>query len=164
MSLFRPALLAALVLLIPAAGLARGRPETWTRYANPRFDFSIEYPAGTFVPERGSDNGDGRRFKAIRGSARFLVFAGHNVTRETPRDFIAQASATCRQGRAHYALTGKGLAVVSCERRGEVFYAKRLYSRDMVTGFQMTYPASERERWDMDLARMAESLKPARRR
>lgn len=164
MSLSRPALLAALVLLIPAASLARGRPETWTRYANPRFEFSIEYPAGTFVPERGSDNGDGRKFKAIRGSARFMVWAGHNATRESPKDFVAEASAACRQGRARYALTGKGLAVVSCERHGEVFYAKRLYSRDMVTGFQMTYPASEREHWDMALARMAESLKPAKRR
>lgn len=164
MNLFRPAALAALVLLIPAAGLARGgRPEVWTRYANARFGFSIEYPAGTFVPERGSDNGDGRRFKAIRGGARFLVWAGHNVRKQSPRDFVDEASATCREGRAHYAVTGKGLAVVSCERRGEVFYAKRLFSRNLVTGFQMTYPASERGRWDMALARMAESLKPARK-
>lgn len=163
MSLLRPALLAALVLIVPASGLARGRPETWTRYANARFGFSIEYPAGSFVPERASDNGDGRKFKAIKGGARFMVWAGRNVLKQSPRDFVTEASGACRQGRAHYAVTGKGLAVVSCERRGEVFYAKRLFAKDLVTGFQMTYPTSERGRWDMALSRMAESLKPAKR-
>lgn len=162
MNLFRPAVLAALVCLVPAAGLARGRPEVWTRYVNPRFGFSIEYPAGTFKPERAPDNGDGRKFRAIRGGARFMVWAGHNVLKQSPKDFVAEASATCRQGSAHYALTGKGLAVVSCERKGEIFYAKRLFSKKLVTGFQMTYPASERVHWDMALSRMAESLKPAR--
>jgi hypothetical protein len=164
LKLLRPAILVALVLLAPAPGLARGgRPETWTRYANARFGFSIEYPAGAFVPERGPDNGDGRRFKAIRGKARFMVWAGHNARRQSPKDFVAETAASCRRGRARYALTGKGLAVVSCERGGEVFYARRLFTRKLVTGFQMTYPTAERGRWDMALSRMAESLTPARR-
>ena len=64
--------------------------------------------------------------------------------------------------RAHYAVTGKAMAVVSCERRGEIFYAKQLWKHGKVTALQMTYPVGERGRWDMALARMAESLKPAK--
>jgi hypothetical protein len=165
LNLFRPAVLAALLLLAPAAGFARGGPPpAWTRYVNARFGYSIEYPARTFVPERAPDNGDGRRFRAIRGGARFMVWAGHNVLKQSPKQFVAESASACRQGRAHYAQTGKGVAVVSCERRGEIFYARRLFAKGMITGFQMTYPASERGRWDMALSRMAESLKPARKR
>lgn len=163
MILSRTAALAALVLILPSLALARGKPETWTRYANARFGFSIEYPAGSFVPERAPDNGDGRRFKAIRGKARFMVWGGHNVLKQSPKQFVAETSADCRQGRAHYALTGKGMAVVSCERRDEVLYAKRLFIKDRIIGFQMTYPASERGRWDMALSRMADSLKAPKR-
>ena len=163
MNLFRPAALAAIVLFLPALVLAKGRPESWTRYANARFGFSIEYPAGSFVPERAPDNGDGRGFRAIKGKARFMVWGAHNALKQSPKQFVAQPSADCRQGRAHYALTGKGMAVVSCERRNEVLYAKRLFVKDRIIGFQMTYPTSERGRWDMALSRMADSLTAPRR-
>ena len=138
------------------------KPGAWTRYVNARFGFSLEYPAGAFVAERAPDNGDGRRYRAIRGAARFSAWAGHNVLDQTPRKWVQQMSADCRQGRARYAVTGKAMAVVSCERRGEVLYAKRLWGHGKITAFQMTYPTGERGRWDMALARMAESLKPAR--
>jgi hypothetical protein len=145
------------------AAHAPARAPAWTRYADVRFGYSIDYPAGAFVTERAADNGDGRRYKAIRGRARFMVWAGHNARKQTPRQFVEETSSSCRAGRASYAVTGKAWAVVSCERRGEVLYAKRLYSGPRMTSFQMTYPASERARWDAALARMAESLKPARR-
>lgn len=154
--------IAGLTVFLAGAAVA-GRGPVWTRYANARFGFAIDYPAGTFVPERASDNGDGRRFKAIRGKAGFMVYAGYNPLKQTPRQFVEETAKTCRNGRASYAVTGKAWAVVSCERKGEVFYAKRLYLGDRMTSFQMTYPASERRRWDDALARMAESLKPARR-
>jgi hypothetical protein len=163
LTLFRSAALAALVLLIPALAAAKGRPSSWTRYVNARFGYSIEYPAGTFKPERAPDNGDGRKFKATRGKARFMVWGGHNVLKQSPKGFVAETTSACAQGRARYALTGKGVAVVSCERKGEVLYAKRLFVKGRIVGFQMTYPVAERGRWDMDLARMAESLKAPRR-
>jgi hypothetical protein len=146
-----------------AAAHARPHAEVWTRYANARFGFAIDYPAGTFVPERAPDNGDGRRFKAIHGGARFMVWAGYNPLKETPRKFVEETSQTCHSDRAAYAVTGKSWAVVSCERHGEVLYAKRQFVGDRMTSFQMTYPTRERRRWDAALARMAESLKPARR-
>lgn len=139
------------------------RPGQWTRYVNARFGFSVEYPAGAFVAERAPDNGDGRRYRAIHGGARFAVWASHNVLDETPRQWVAAMSAgDCRQGRARYAVTGKAMAVVSCDRHGEVLYAKQLWKHGKVTALRMTYPVAERDRWDLDLARMAESLKPAK--
>jgi hypothetical protein len=161
LNLFRTAALAALVLILPA--VAASKAPAWTRYVNARFGYSIEYPAGAFVPERAPDNGDGRRFKAIRGKARFMVWGGNNVLKQSPKDFVAETSSACAEGRARYALTGKGMAVVSCERRGEVLYARRLFVKNRMVGFQMTYPVSERGRWDMDLARMAESLMAPKR-
>jgi hypothetical protein len=150
-------------VVLAAAGPTAARAPGWTRYVNARFGFSVEYPAGAFAAERAPDNGDGRKYRAIHGGARLAVWAGHNATGQRPHEWVAAVSAEdCRKGRARYAVTGKAVAVVSCERRGEVLYAKRLWRGDMVTGFQMTYPVGERKRWDLDLTRMAESLKPAK--
>lgn len=162
MSVWRGVVLGSALACAAGAALAAHAP-AWTRYANPRFGFSIDYPAGTFKPERAPDNGDGRRYAAIRGRARFSVWAAYNVLEQTPRQFVEEVTATCKAGRASYAVTARKWAVVSCERRGEVLYAKRLFTGPRITSFQMTYPAAERERWDETLARMAESLKPARR-
>lgn len=159
----RRATAAALCLTALAGPALAAHPPAWTRYANGRFGFSIEYPAGSFKPERAPDNDDGRKYRAIRGKARFSVWAGYNALKQTPRQFIAETTATCKAGRASYAVAAKSWAVVSCERRGEVLYAKRLFTGPRITSFQMTYPTRERERWDAALARMAESLKPARR-
>lgn len=162
----RPQLIlaAAVAVLACCAGLpaVAAKPAVWTRYVNARHGFSIEYPAGAFIPERGADNGDGRRYKAIRGGARFLVWAGRNAQKQSPREWVERMSASCRQGRAHYAVTAKAMAVVTCERRKEIFYSKRLWTGGKVTGFQMTYPTSERGRWDMALSRMSDSLKAAK--
>jgi hypothetical protein len=158
----RIAVLALSMACVAGAALA-AQAAAWTRYANSRFGFSIEYPAGSFKPERAPDNGDGRKYRAIRGKARFSVWAGYNALKQTPRQFIEETTATCKAGRASYAVAAKKWAVVSCERRGEVLYAKRLFTGQRMTSFQMTYPAAERDRWDGALARMAESLKPADR-
>ena len=53
-------------------------------------------------------------------------------------------------------------AIVVDANTGEVLYAKQLWKHGKVTALQMTYPVAERNRWDMALSRMAESLKAAK--
>src|SRR4029453_18982152 len=67
----------------------------WIAYHNPRYGFSLSFPADIFKAERASEAGDGEVFVTKDGNARLLVGALENTDRHSPasyQDFIARQS------------------------------------------------------------------------
>jgi hypothetical protein len=154
--------LLAAVTFVTLAGTVAGQSlETPATYANARFGYTIAYPANLFRAEPEAENGDGRKFRARHGAANFSVWAGYNALEQTPAEIAAEAGAACLHQPPVYRIVKAMLVAVSCETADGIFYRKTLIRGDVLTSFEMTYPASERARWDSVLAKISGSLTAA---
>jgi len=147
------------LLLTPAAAQNLTAPAT---YHNARFGYSISYPADLFAAEPESANGDGRRFHALDGGAHFAVWASYNSLQQTPTDIAAEAASGCLASSSPYRVMKVTLVAVSCETKDGIYYHKTLIRGDVLTSFDMTYPAVERSRWDPIVAQISASLVAAK--
>ncbi len=130
-----------------------------TTYTNARYGYSISYPRDLLVAEQESENGDGRRFHARRGSGFLLVWADNNALDQTPSSIAAEAAQDCRGRPLAYKVVKPNLVALSClTPRGRVFYQKTLIRGDLLTSIQMNYPVADKAQWDAATAQIAQSL------
>ncbi len=149
------------VLCVPV--LAYVAPTSGTTYVNERYGYSMSYPAGLFVAEREADDGDGRKFHAKHGDADMLVFGSNSALGQTPSDMAADAAQTCGRQPVTYRVVKSGLVAISCVTDDhKIFYHKALIHGDVITTFEMNYPASEQARWNPVCASVAGSLHAGR--
>jgi hypothetical protein len=148
---------AAITLALLAAGSAASAGPL-TRYTNPRFSYSIAYPADQLQALPVSENGDGRIFRARRGRAEARVWGGHNVLSHTPAHIAEELVANCIDRSSAYRRISHGLVTVSCLTVEGVFYQKTLVRGERMVSFSMIYAIDERRTWDLVAARMAASL------
>lgn len=130
--------------------------ESWDVYANPRFGVRVDYPAVFGVKDPPPENGDGQTFRIRRGEAELWVFGGHKIDDEN----AARMMAACKRPGTHYSLerAAKGWFVLS-GRWGETITYLRCALGDSVFGCaDLTYPASEAERWKPMVERISRSL------
>jgi hypothetical protein len=132
-------------------------------YANSRYGYSISYPPDLLIPQRESDDGDGRIFTSKDGKAEFRIyaaasFAGIDDTSET---VVKSAEQKCPGHRASYRVVKPHLAAMSCVAGTELIYQKTILENGMDTTFMGAYPAAQRAIWDPAVAAMAQSLTPA---
>jgi len=135
---------------------------SWRRYQNARFGYSVSYPADrlTALPE--SDNGDGRRFQAIRGGAAVAVWAGYETELSLAR-IADQDELTCATRHASYKVVRSNrkppFMALSCVKPdGQILYEKALRCKDVVTQIQFTYPLAEAAAWAGVVKGMSDSL------
>jgi len=126
-------------------------------YTNSRFGYSITYPDGLFAPQPEAENGDGRHFTALHGGADLAVWGGYNALSETPNDIAGETMAQCTG--TPYKLVKPTVVVVSCATKDGVVYRKTYIRGDVLTSFELTYPASEKARWDAVIGKL--TLAPA---
>jgi hypothetical protein len=117
-------------------------------YANARYGYTLDYPAGLFAPQPEAENGDGRHFKALSGGADLAVWGAYNAADQSANDIAAETTADCTGGAAPYRLVKPTVIVVSCQTADGIVYRKTYIRGDVLTSFELTYPASERTRWD----------------
>lgn len=129
-------------------------------YANARFGYALTYPAGLFVPQPEADNGDGRHFKALHGSADLAVWGGYNALEQSAGDIANLAAQDCAPSSKPYRLVMPTLVVVSCPTAPGVLYHKTYIRADVLTTFELIYPAAEHARWDKVIGKLA--LTPAK--
>ena len=129
-----------------AAFLAAAAPASAGDYTNSRFGYSITYPDGLFTPQPEAENGDGRHFLAH--GADLAVWGGYNALNQSPADIAGETLANCTGATAPYKLVKPTVVVVSCLTKGGVVYRKTYIRGDVLTSFELTYPAAERARWD----------------
>jgi hypothetical protein len=129
-------------------------------YTNARFGYTLTYPGGLFAPQPESDNGDGRHFTALHGGADLAVWGGYNANDQSASDIAEVAASNCLPAPQPYRLVKPTVVVVSCRAADGVVYHKTYIRADVLTTFELTYPASERARWDAVVGKLA--LTPAK--
>ena len=116
-------------------------------YSNARYGFGISYPAGLFLPQGESDNGDGQIFRSPDGQAELRVFAMYNVLDETLADKFKEALAEPGL-QATYKVTHKTWFVVSGKQQGRIVYQKTILAKGTFFTLLLTYAASAQATYD----------------
>lgn len=137
-----------IVSVIALAAVATGG---WTSYSNPRFAFSICYPADTFRPGRPPDNGDGQAFAAGDG-AELAVWGSNDALDHGLRG----ERTTAERGRKGitYRATGANWFVLSGKADGRIFYRKTFFAEERFVTFELTYPERAAARYRAIATRM----------
>lgn len=158
----------SLVLFSVAAVMAcnGAAAQSWQRYFNPRYGFSIDYPP-QFRAAPPPANGDGRDF-AARDGAHFSVYSELNNPGDKARTipqfeaYLRGVSGGSDYSHVTYRLTGADVLVLSGFRGDWVFYEKYLFSQNgqVINAFIMTYPTRAKALYDPIVARMSYSFRP----
>ncbi len=132
-------------------------------YANARYGYTVRYPGELFKSQGEADNGDGGVFKGRGNHAEFRVWANYAAMNQSAKELADEAEHDCIKRPAAYRVAKANLVAVSCAiKGGRIMYEKMLIHDGLTVAFYMTYPASERARWDKVTARIAGSLSIAR--
>jgi hypothetical protein len=150
----------ATVLVLTAPGRAQTH---WATYANARFGTTADYPADLFSrrdPE--PENGDGVRMHTADDRATLVIFGHYNIQNDTPARYFE--TVIDKTGVSYKRITGSHY-VVSGQHGADIFYQRcnfRRGDRATVDCFDLTYPASEKTKWDAIVARISKSLRPGK--
>ena len=137
----RAIFLVAGLCAISAPALADG-------YTNARFGYTLTYPARMFTPLPEADNGDGRHLKALSGGADLAVWGAYNALNQSANDIANGVASNCAPSPQPYRLVKPTVVVVSCPPANGILYHKTYIRGDVLTTFELTYPASEKSLWD----------------
>ena len=81
--------------------------ETFQTYANPRFNYSIDYPPKLLLPKGEAPNGDGQIFASSDQEARMIIYGTHNVLEQSIKDLFQQEAQDAASARITKTVTYK---------------------------------------------------------
>ena len=156
----------SLILFSVAAVIAinGAAAQSWQRYVNPRYGFSIEYPP-QFRAEPPPANGDGRNFAAADG-AHFSVSGELNNPGDKERTipefeaYLRSVSGGSDYAHVTYRFANAESLVLSGFRGDQVFYEKYILSQhgQVINAFVVIYPTRAKALYDPIVARMSKSF------
>jgi hypothetical protein len=142
----------------------------WSTYKSPDFGFSFAFPDGLFKLDTSSPqaNGGGIWLSEDR-RARLIATSGPNDGRETlaayRQTILKESYAAARLDYAPMLPTGFVLSGVLASPQGErMFYERVTFVCDgrFIYGWQMMYPAAQRQKFDRIVEAVSRSYKPGR--
>lgn len=137
----------------------------WGFYQDPDYGFTIEVPIG--LMEQMPEAPRGSRFLEINGSGLLDVYGGVNTARLDPEEIAAELENNPQIARVTYRASGDSWIVLSGyysrpDYRGDdlIFYAKFMFNEDRsrLAAFEISYPSTERRRFDAIVERLEETL------
>lgn len=136
--------------------------ETYGRYYNQRFGYSISYPKDILYPQGESDNGDGQKFLSKNADATLLVYASHNALEKTVKDLYQEAVSENTETNAlknvTYKVLKKNWFVVSGFKDKNIFYQKTVMTNYGYKSFYIEYPASKKTSYNPIVKTVAASF------
>lgn len=149
----------AAVAILPATGYAA------ISYYNQRYGFSLRLPGDIFVPGQARNPDGGALWESRDGQVRVLAVAAVNTSGETLtsyRQFVMET--TYKNATFDYLPMRDNWFVLSGEMDGRIFYERITFVCDgrYIYGWQMTYPAAEKRKWDRIVETIHRSYRPGR--
>ncbi len=144
------------------SGQANETPSS-AAYRNERFGFQLAYPSAVFEPGEAPEGGQGMVFTSRDGAAKLLVSAGRNTTGETLKSYRRFVlSKTYPDAHVEYAPVRTSWFVLSGTNGNTMFYERITFrcGGKVIYGWQMTYPAAERETYDPIVEAVHRSYRP----
>ena len=151
-----------LAIVLPAGDAAA----RWALQSDPELGFRYSYPAEVFSPLRG----DGKRyfhyFASPSSEAKFLVGAWNNARGQSPealkRWLVENVGG---YDETTYRPKGRSWFVLSGYRGDSIYYEKVMFSCSggFVNVLAITYPVSQRDKYDPIVERMEDTFRPGSR-
>ena len=132
----------------------------WQLYVNKRFGTKIDYPADFLTGGYSSINGDGTTLQSNDGRIELKVFASFNALGHTLAQHESWIWRSSQGRRVTYEKRGRNWFVLSGFEGDSIFYEKRMMSDDgdIIHGFLLVYPATNKETMDPIVARLSRSF------
>jgi hypothetical protein len=149
-----------MIFTISACAGAQGKYSTYT---NPRFAYSIEYPADLLTPSKIKDESNsGETFYSKNKEIEMRVWGEYYASDQTWEEWYK--SDLDQIGTAStYTVLKDGWYVISGLKNGKIFYKKTLRRKlkeiDVLYTVTIEYPTTERAKFDAAVARIAKSFK-----
>ena len=150
-----------------AFAIASSEDFGWRYYADDAYGFDIDLPLGVF--EIDESPARGLHLYEPSGFAEIEVYGADNPRGLPPRAFVEALEDADRIAEVTYRAEGRSWFVLSGyyadeEELGEplIFYTKFMFSADLtrVSAFEISYPLSEKHRFDAVVTRIEKSLTP----
>lgn len=152
---------------LPRAVLAAPAVQ-WQPYRNERLGYSIDLPLGMFELDQSGESRDSMVLHEVGGRAQIEILGSENTQNVKPRDYADFFGAADRIRNVTYRAHGASWFVMSghyAREKGEaedlIFYTKYLFSPDYsaFAAFEISYPESEKQRFDSVVTRLEASLR-----
>ena len=137
-----------------------------TSYTNAKYGFSLAVPGDVFKLVETRNSQDGQLWESRDGQGRLLAVAATNASSETPtsyRSFVMQQS----YGGASFDYTpirDNWFVLSGRMADGRLFYERITFACEgrYIYGWQMTYPAAEKQRYDRIVEQIHRSFRAGR--
>lgn len=161
---------AAAAFMVPSVVFAQSVDLGWERHTDPAYAFAVDLPMGLFAPIDATD-APGLTLAEIGGEGQISLYGG-SAEGLTLEDFATRLSAGEQVRTITYQASGGSWFVLSGYyesgpgERPLIFYTKVLMSADHRTfsAFEISYPQSEKSRFDPIVNRIEDSMTPPERR
>lgn len=149
----------ALLLSVPAYG-----EERWSVYQNDLYRYGVAWPTAGFTA---SETEKGITLTEEGGRGQIDIYGAMNPEGLGPQQFKDALAGSERIREITYTRNGRSWLAVSGyfqgnEERGDdlIFYAKFMFSADRsrLAAFEVSYPVTDRKRFDAIVERMEDSL------
>ena len=128
----------------------------YKNYTNPRFGYSISYPAD-FEVAANPANGDGMRFASPDKQAVLSVYGG-NLLNRTAQDMF-EVSKKSIKGELGYNVLESDWFVLTWKENGTLYYKKDLVGSKAHNGFTFSFPESMRGQYEPVIEEIEKSFK-----
>ncbi len=145
--------------------VAAGPSGLTVQYFNQRFGFSLALPVDVFEPSLARSQDEGGLWVSRDGEVRLLAVAGANDAGSTVaayRQFVIRESYP--NATIDYAPVRDSWFVLSGKQEDRMFYERITFACDgrYIYGWQLTYPLSERARYDVLVETIHKSFRAGR--
>ena len=143
-----------------ATGAAAQTEGAWRTYVNSRYGYSLCYPASLFRAGPEPDAHDGVTFEGPPG-ATLTVHGSYNATPDTPASVAANELSAVAGGPINvtYHAAQNNWAVASGIAGDRVVFTRQVHKGDVMAGFEIAYPLSEKARFDRIVTRLSSCLR-----
>ncbi|HWL24239.1 MAG TPA: hypothetical protein VNR38_10915 [Ureibacillus sp.] len=130
----------------------------YNTYDNARFGFSVQYP-DSFIAGPEPDNGDGRSFD--NGEMEITAYAGFDVFEDSLQSNY-QSAISDAVGPIAFQKTGDNWFAVSFfDANNNIVYHKAILKKGIISTVILTYPASQKEKYDALVSHVVNTFIPA---
>ena len=159
-AILRSGFLALVIMALAVPALAAD----WIRYSNPRFGATADVPEEGFIANPPPDNGDGQSWASEDGKGEIAVYGSFAAIVETFEAYRNWVIKIKKDGGLDitYDAGGRGWFAYSGFQGDDIVYKKVIRAENcsvlVANHVYLKYPASQKERYDPIVRRMAKSL------
>lgn len=151
-------LLTVTILFLSVCTAAFAQKDLYKTYTSDRYGYKLDIPV-SFIESEAPANDDGRKFSSPDGKGVLLVYASANINNQTP-DSIYKEIKKDRQGAMRSRLITKTSVDAIWDSGDSTVYRKTLITRDKLFTFILSYPKTEKIRYESITRTLRQSFLP----